>query len=796
MSSSKQINRRPVRSGQTVSIVAGLSDLDIKRPINGQDAIPSTPTPKGRDSNRIAISPDPSPCPSQLEPPDEDLDGKDPIPILYKIRLVDESRGSKANIDRFQATEFEGFEPSGEEPGRSTLSIMDDIRQFGGTLVKDRKNQQRRDFRTQRLQDPEPFVGGIDCIVREMGPRTVRIFSTKVYDVLLKEIDNLSSRKPPDGSLVYISEPFKILAWDRDRLRSICEGFPTAANHDMPYDEETRYHMNVVMGWFEKYYQQNMAQEIKLHEDEQKATFGNLWLLYKPGSVVVSSKADVFECFVVHSCEVKWLKDVTINTVWELRLWSVIHDGSSFKWQPLNCYIKMFSKAIDIIKLPVYPIKYAKGLDEQALIQRGERYYDIARAAPTHRQYSGYLGIETKVSYVGTAIIEPLMMTKGFQQKLAGKYVGPNKGMLEVGEIDPGDECGAASFSAYRDIDLSSENTVLSDDQKKLIFPLTPSHIIGYALGKKTTEVFNMQGFAQLNKPTPNRSFLANVVLPPGHLELLKRLTTLNIRARSESWISDFVKGKGLGQIFVLHGPPGTGKSLTVECLAQESGQPLLSLSVADLGTTEHDVETTLSKWLDKAQRWNAIVLIDEADIYLVRRKTGDTARNALVASLLRVLEYYPGMIFITTNRPGDLDDAFISRFHLILEYKALDQDAQRKVWSNFFEKLRQEGVGDHSIKITVHPSVQNYVEEDPRVLGLGMNGRDIRNAFQASIRVAIGRTCEELGGERVKEVELRKDDLKTVIDNKESWKTYLTKLNSKDEPERAFGDRARYHQV
>jgi hypothetical protein len=65
--------------------------------------------------------------------------------------------------------------------------------------------------------------------------------------------------------------------------------------------------------------------------------------------------------------------------------------------------------------------------------------------------------------------------------------------------------------------------------------------------------------------------------------------------------------------------------------VAKHTNRPLLSLTVADLGTEETTMEAKLSKWLDRAMSWNSIVLIDEADVYLERRGNEDLSRNSLV---------------------------------------------------------------------------------------------------------------------------------------------------------------------
>ena len=73
-----------------------------------------------------------------------------------------------------------------------------------------------------------------------------------------------------------------------------------------------------------------------------------------------------------------------------------------------------------------------------------------------------------------------------------------------------------------------------------------------------------------------------------------------------------------------------TGKTLTVECIANDTHRPLLALTVADIGLKE-DCEAKLRMWFTLAAKWDAILLIDEADLFLEQRREGDVDRNSLV---------------------------------------------------------------------------------------------------------------------------------------------------------------------
>lgn len=94
----------------------------------------------------------------------------------------------------------------------------------------------------------------------------------------------------------------------------------------------------------------------------------------------------------------------------------------------------------------------------------------------------------------------------------------------------------------------------------------------------------------------------------------------------------DLVRGKGQGLIILLHGPPGSGKTSTAETIAAYTGRPLYAITCGDIGTTPLEVEYNMYQHTTRADRWGCILLLDEADVFLVQRDWRDVHRNALVS--------------------------------------------------------------------------------------------------------------------------------------------------------------------
>jgi hypothetical protein len=207
----------------------------------------------------------------------------------------------------------------------------------------------------------------------------------------------------------------------------------------------------------------------------------------------------------------------------------------------------------------------------------------------------------------------------------------------------------------------------------------------------------------------------------------------------------DLIQGKGRGLCILLHGVPGVGKTATAEAVAMENRKPLFVITCGDLGLSPSEVERSLTNVFRLAHMWDCVLLLDEADVFLSQRSKQDMQRNALVSVFLRVLEYYNGILFLTTNRVGTIDDAFRSRIHMSLYYPPLDKAQTRDIFRLNVAKLREIEAQRH--QLTGEPEMlireaeivdfaSRHYEEHARLSGC-WNGRQIRNAFQITSSLA-----------------------------------------------------------
>ncbi|MCJ1285571.1 hypothetical protein MMC26_004912 [Xylographa opegraphella] len=273
-------------------------------------------------------------------------------------------------------------------------------------------------------------------------------------------------------------------------------------------------------------------------------------------------------------------------------------------------------------------------------------------------------------------------------------------------------------------------------------FMLFPVRVIGFVLRDRNWALLDIDKVAEV-QPLDSGAGLDALCLPNGHKDTLlamvrnhSRGTTSNEKEPEGQTQFDLIPGKGKGLIVLLHGAPGVGKTSTAESIAAHTHRPLFPITCSDIGETADDVDTKLRSTFQLAHKWGCVLLLDEADVFLQRRNKTDLQRNSIVSVFLRVLEYYSGILFLTTNRIGTLDPAFKSRIHMSLYYPSLDRDATREIWTWHIKnvmKNKKDIIVDK--KEIFKFALAHFAElEEEKVV---WNGRQIRNAFQTAVALA-----------------------------------------------------------
>ena len=164
----------------------------------------------------------------------------------------------------------------------------------------------------------------------------------------------------------------------------------------------------------------------------------------------------------------------------------------------------------------------------------------------------------------------------------------------------------------------------------------------------------------------------------------------------------------------------------------------------------------------------------------------------------LRILEYYSGILFLTTNRVGAFDDGFRSRIHLTLYYPNLTKAQSREIWKNNIQRMEnlsreRKRSGRPGISIE-GKEIRAWARERRSKGTMKWNGRQIRNSFQTALALAEfeatnGKSEDE---DPESEVHIRKRHFEKISKAIETFDDYLKATHGQDEDKRAkaAGDR------
>lgn len=214
-----------------------------------------------------------------------------------------------------------------------------------------------------------------------------------------------------------------------------------------------------------------------------------------------------------------------------------------------------------------------------------------------------------------------------------------------------------------------------------------------------------------------DKEVLDKVIIDKKHKEIISKL--INITKDSSD---DIIRGKTGGSFIMLTGIPGVGKTLCAEAYSEILSVPLYRVQCAQLGITVDKVEENLKEVLQRAQRWKCVLLIDEADVY-VRNRGEDLVQNAIVGTFLRVLEYYQGILFMTSNLGDNIDDAILSRTSAWINF---DKPSEAQVLEIFKVLAKQMSI------------VYDTKELAYAIREVKLTGRDVKSLLKLSKAIGI----------------------------------------------------------
>jgi len=523
----------------------------------------------------------------------------------------------------------------------------------------------------------------------------------------------------------------------------------------LPADSEGASHLQILLKFINEHFEETIA-DTKNFAEQGLISFDHLWTLFRPGVKIFSRIRGQPRVYKLNSYGYNYGPCPHLA----LAVQFIDYDGDDFGTRNTSLSIPKFSGAVPITALNAFPLaRHPSAVQiSRTLIARGKKWESINAAGQSFMDYKGVAvdtscpphryNVESRVM-VDTATFHRVEADDAFNVN-ALPLSEAQKAKATLLQNDP----FVLSMTNGDEDMLLVDREPLTDEQCMLATPMTR----GFSFTDKLFLEFFVDLLTEIEW---NTSCFEQLVLPSSQKELVQALvaehTQRHVGAKSQKGaFDDIVKNKGLGLILVLHGPPGVGKTLTAECVAEFSKRPLYIVSSGDLGTNSSALDARLTRILDLASTWKAVLLIDEADVFLERRSLNDMERNSLVSIFLRTLEYYSGILFMTTNRVRTFDDAFKSRIHVPLKYDELPKSSRVKIWKNFVDKVRKDESG---VEVDVDEEGYHKLAESQ------LNGRQIKN---------VVRTAKSLAGYRGGKLDV--DALAKVVDIQTAFEDEMNK--------------------
>ncbi|KAH6676509.1 ATPase [Halenospora varia] len=602
------------------------------------------------------------------------------------------------------------------------------------------------------------------------------------------------------GETVVITAPYAILVHHEKELNEYRERCHPDRLPDVVCPREKNAYSEIKL--VQDFLEQTIMPKVRLERERNARglqTFDMLWLQHRPGSTITYTTTDSAE---LTNGVVESISGGNLDfgkTSWLISSWYLDYDGH---------HIGMVNRVVNVLRFEGERISTTKVIDMSAfdtpldesvksVVERGAKCYSLL--SKTCQYYKGSTAQFPYHHIDGLVMVDMKKYYSDVDSKRGSPSTKPNPSWRQPDQAWVTDclcpictKRKEEATSAKPSFEIFAKYHGIIPERHKTLdahqFFLLPDKLWAFIFKTRTWERLNVASF---HEPTFEEDMIDKLVMNSTRIKTLKALAGSYIRQdihgnslKTDPWNADFIQGKGQGKIILLHGKPGVGKTCTAECIAEYTKRPLMVLTSSDIGADPEKIERILSDGFKTAASWGAVLLIDEADVFMERRDSNDLNRNCLVAGFLRALEFYDGILFLTTNRVGAFDDAFISRIHVKLYYKDFTDEERQRVWKTFVNKL----IKDRGATIRLSMDAKDFIA-GKAMRELKLNGREIRNAFQTAVALA------EYDAEKDEEGKILLTDthLRSIVDMSRDFKEYLDRTLEGDEEKRAARELLRY---
>ncbi|KAK0631067.1 hypothetical protein B0T17DRAFT_490513 [Bombardia bombarda] len=431
--------------------------------------------------------------------------------------------------------------------------------------------------------------------------------------------------------------------------------------------------------------------------------FEGLWVMFAPGEMVVTTF-----CGVEMVCRVRGIEK-KIDTVdsrrgagdrWVVSLEYIEWSGQECGYTTIHVDIEKYAGWQKVTEMKTYPLEM---LDEADMEEKRKRI--IRRGRKFERLRGCFLG-----SYEGT------MISMEDCQRERKPQLRPLEEVLEDDRptIDPADytlskyhreyftppsspwmarKTGLGRETADSDLEeiatppsiireRAGVLTPLSDDQCLMASPW----VVGMDMKTKLWGQFLVDKFEPAAR---SRKMFDSLILPDGQKQLVWKLVKGKLMCKEEGLFTCcLLSVRGNGIAVFMFGPPGVGKTSTVEAVAERCCVPLYRIDARMLSShTTTMVECALDHALELCRLWSGLLLIEDSDGSVGLNVDEQTARNRILPIMLSKLERNRSIVFMTTSCTSGIGHALSSRVDLLLPYHDLSKAARRRMWATLIKK-------------------------------------------------------------------------------------------------------------
>ena len=410
-----------------------------------------------------------------------------------------------------------------------------------------------------------------------------------------------------DGEL-RLTEPLMVLFHNRERLTDIANGLLPAPIEEKA--DQAKQHAQFVLDFMRFDFSEvsKKYNEIDVAGSEGHINYSELWMLYKPGTIVYTRENGEYEAFVIESLRGMQKRQRTQSgrqnyTRLDLVCWSIDYDGEIFGRVWSTHAIAPFHETKEIKNLDLVPEKYLPdpAAVRSILISRGEHFWSLQ--GQKYREYTGEMWSEDGSEEATRVMVDHL----NFQRRNSWPITidrkrGPSQAQSKnwrdnrfIRDNDRGGRRYRLSperfdeyYSPERLDDRLDDNPrgphkepykrfktdrpahrvdpnaekydVIQPDSEpdETTRLLCPQQVHGYSLHDRAWKKLNV---TQLRDVSFRKNAWDRLVLDAEYKNIVQAMVSSYVD--KTAMLDDLVAGKGVGLCALLHGPPGSGKTLT-----------------------------------------------------------------------------------------------------------------------------------------------------------------------------------------------------------------------------------------